>query len=123
MQSGGKLSVRAHHPDYVIALVVAILLAIGLILMYSISPILSHKLTGTTDRNYFFLNQIVYVAIGIGFWIVATAIPYTRYRKWATYLIVGAGIALLALFVPGLARSANGAARWLKIGPVSVQPA
>jgi hypothetical protein len=30
---------RAHHPDYVIALVITILLAIGLIMMYSISPI------------------------------------------------------------------------------------
>jgi cell division protein FtsW len=114
---------RAHHPDYVIALVITVLLAIGLIMMYSISPILSHKLVGNVDRNYYFLNQIKYVALGIGVWIAATAVPYTRWRKWAPLLLGAAIIALLLLMIPGLSQSSHGATRWLNLGPVSVQPA
>jgi cell division protein FtsW len=116
-------SVRAHHPDYMIALIVAILLAIGLVMMYSISPILSHKLTGSADRNYYFLNQIKYVVLGIIAWITVTSIRYDRWRNWAPWLIGGAIVGLLALLVPGLASSSHGATRWLDFRLFSVQPA
>ncbi len=114
---------RAHHPDYVIALVVTILLAVGLVMMYSISPILSHKLVGSADRNYYFLNQIKYIGFGLVVWIAATAMPYTFWRKQAHWVIVAAVIGLLALMVPGLSYSKYGATRWLDLGLFSVQPA
>lgn len=114
---------RTHHPDYVIALVVAILLALGLVLMYSISPILSHKLVGSADRNFYFLNQIKYVALGVGVWILAAAVPYEKWRGWAPKLLVVAGLSLVALMIPGLSHSSHGATRWLDLGPISVQPA
>jgi cell division protein FtsW len=114
---------RAHHPDYVIALVITILLAIGLVMMYSISPILSHKLVGNVDRNYYFLNQIKYVALGIVVWIAATAFPYPKWRVWAPRLLVVAILSLVALMIPGLSQSSHGATRWLNLGPLSVQPA
>lgn len=119
---GGKAG-RAHHPDYVIALMIAILLAIGLVMIYSVSPILSHKLVGSADRNYYFLNQIKYVVLGVGVWIAATAIPYTRWRKWAPRILLIAIISLIALLIPGLSHSSHGATRWLDLGPISMQPA
>ena len=114
---------RSHRVDFVIALVVSVLLAIGLVMMYSISPILSHKLVGSADRNYYFLNQIKYVGLGVVVWVVATAIPYTKWRDWAPKLLVLATIGVAALLVPGLAQSSHGATRWLQLGPISVQPA
>jgi cell division protein FtsW len=113
---------RAHHPDYVIALVITILLAIGLVMMYSISPILSHKL-GAADRNYYFLNQIKYVALG--HWCVdrGDGVPVPKWRVWAPRLLVIAVISLVALLIPGLSHSSHGATRWLDLGPISVQPA
>ena len=114
---------RAHHPDYVIALVVTILLAIGLVMMYSISPVLSHKLTGSADRNFYFLNQIKFIGFGLVVWIAATATPYPFWRKYAPWLLGVAIIGLLALMVPGLSYSKYGATRWLNLGLFSVQPA
>jgi cell division protein FtsW len=122
MNLGGKAA-RAHHPDYVIALVISILLAIGLVMMYSISPILSHKLVGTSDRNFYFLNQIKYVFVGMVVWIAATAVAYPVWRRWAKHILAIAILGLLALLVPGLAHSSHGATRWLALGQVSVQPA
>jgi cell division protein FtsW len=120
-QSGGPL--RSHHPDYVIALAIAILLAVGLVMMYSISPILSHKLVGSADRNYYFLNQIKYVVLGIVVWVVATHIRYDRWRNWATWLMGISVVGLVALLVPALSHSSHGATRWLDLGFTSVQPA
>jgi cell division protein FtsW len=104
-------------------LVVAVLLGIGLVMMYSISPILSQKLTGSVDRNYYFLNQIKNIAAGLAVWVVAAMVPYYRWRDWAPALLGVAAVGMLALFIPGLAQSTNGATRWLQLGPIPFQPA
>ncbi len=121
MAAGGQL--RGHHPDYVIALTVTILLAIGLVMMYSISPILSQKSVGSADRSYFFINQIKYVGIGIVAWIVATSVPYQTWKRYAPIILGLSILSLLALMVPGLSHSSNGATRWVSVGPVQFQPA
>lgn len=114
---------RAHHPDYVIALVVTILLAVGLVMMYSISPVLSHKLVGSADRNFYFLNQIKFIAFGLVVWIFATSVPYPVWRKYAPWVLGVAILGLVALLIPGLSYSKYGATRWLNLGLFSVQPA
>lgn len=121
--AGGRAGVRAHHPDYGIAIIVAVLLAMGLVMMYSISPILSHKLSASTPSNYYFVNQIRYVILGLLVWIGTTAVPYGRWREWAPKLLGAAVVMLLLLMVPGLSHSSNGATRWLKFGSVTIQPA
>jgi cell division protein FtsW len=114
---------RPHHPDYGLAVIVAILLAIGLVIMYSISPILSHKISAKTPASYYFVNQMRYVILGVVFWIGATAVPYVRWRAWAPKFLGVAAVLVLALMVPGIAHSSNGATRWLQVGPLTIQPA
>ncbi len=114
---------RQHHPDYVIAMLIAVLLSMGLILIYSISPILSQKLTGNISRNYYFTNQLKYIGIGLMGWIVATTIPYWNWRKWASPLLVISGVSLLALLIPGISNTFGGATRWINLGLFSFQPA
>jgi cell division protein FtsW len=107
----------------VIALVITILLAIGLVLMYSISPILSHKLVGSADRNYYFVNQLKYVAVGVVAWIAVTAIPFERWRKLAPWLLGVSIVGLIGLLIPAISQSSHGATRWLDLRIFSVQPA
>ncbi len=123
MKPGSSNSMRTHHPDYVIALAIAVLLAIGLVLMYSVSPILSHKLTGSVDRNYYFVNQIKYIVMGLIIWAVAAAVAYPVWKRYAPMLMGVAIVSLVALLLPGLSHSSHGATRWLDLGPISVQPA
>ncbi len=123
IKSGGPV-VRTHHIDYVIALLVTVLLAIGLVMMYSISPILSNKLLGHTDNSWFyFLNQLKFVGIGLVVLVIATAVPYTVWRKWAPKILLVAILGVFTLLIPGLGASSHGATRWLQLGPISVQPA
>jgi len=114
--------VRGHHPDYLLALGVFVLLAIGLILIYSISPILSQKLVGSTNQGSQFLKQIVYLGVGIAAWIFGARLPYRVWQRWAPWLM-GASIILLALLFTPLHYSALGATRWLRLGPITIQPA
>ena len=92
-------------------------------MIYSISPILSQKLTGSASQNYFFVNQIKYIAIGLVAWVAASAIPFWRWRQWAPWLLLAAGLSLIGLLIPGLAVSNNGATRWVNLGVASFQPA
>jgi cell division protein FtsW len=114
---------RGHKPDYMLALLVFILLALGLIMIYSISPVLSYNLLGSTSRNYYFYGQLGNIAIGLVFWVAAAAIPYKAWKNWAPLLLLVAIVALVGLMIPGLSFSKNGATRWLRLGPASFQPA
>lgn len=123
MRPGGYNQQRAHHPDYSIALAITILLAIGLVMMYSISPILSQKLVGNVDRNYYFLQQLKWIGIGLVVWIATTSISYNSWRKLAPVAMVLSLASMLLLLVPGLSNSSHGATRWLALGPFQFQPA
>ena len=122
MSAGQTQPRRAHQPDYVLALVIFVLLAVGLVMIYSISPILSFKVSSTLNKNYYFYNHLLNVALGIVAWIVVTAIDYRVWRRLAAPLLGLAGLFLFALTIPGLASTKNGATRWLALGPFSFQP-
>lgn len=123
MRPRGSMAVRGHQPDYLLALSVFILVAFGLVIMYSISPVLSHKLMGSTSRNYFFYGQLLNIGVAMTFWLLAARIHYSRWQDWSIVLLAAATVATLALLVPGLSETRNGATRWLKLGPASFQPA
>jgi cell division protein FtsW len=111
--------VRAHHPDYLLGMGVFALLAIGLVLIYSISPILSQTVGG---KNSYFINQIIYLLLGLVAWAVVSRIPYHAWKHWAPWLMGVSVFFLLLLFTP-LHYSSLGATRWIRIGPLTMQPA
>ncbi len=115
-------NLQGHAPDYLLALAVFVLLSIGLVVIYSISPILSHKLVGSADRNFYFLNQIKYIALGMVVWIAAAQIRFDLWKRLAPYLMGVAIFTTLLLFTP-LRSHAYGATRWVDLGPFSFQPA
>ena len=123
MTKVSSVAARAHRADYVLALAIFVLVSIGLVIIYSISPILSQKLVGNADRNYYFMNQIKYVGIGLVVWIVASQIRYDIWKRYAGLMLGVSIIGLLALLIPGISRASHGATRWIDIGPFSIQPA
>ncbi len=66
---------------------------------------------------------MINIAVGVVAWVVAGSIYYQRWRKWAPALLGISALMLLALMVPHLSYSKNGATRWIGFGPLSFQPA
>lgn len=114
---------RAHRGDYVLALAIFTLMSVGLIIIYSISPILSQKLVGNADRNYYFLNQIKYIGIGLVIWVLASSIRYDVWKRYAGIMLGASILGLVALLIPGISHASHGATRWIDVGPFSIQPA
>ena len=97
--------IRRHKPDYWLLIFSALLLTIGLVVVYSISPGLaaSQKIS----QNYFVTKQLIAVLLGIiGFAIAATGIfPFKDYllqEGWQNALAWGTLIFFIYVPVIGI---------------------
>ena len=72
------------------------------------------------DENFFIKRQVLWLAIGIITMLAASHVPVDTYRKITPYLYFATIVLLVLTLLVGLV--GNGAQRWLKIGPITVQP-
>lgn len=108
---------------FAFALVVAALVALGLIVLSSASQANGTRLYN--DAYFFLKRQFIYLGAGIVVAVFAALFDYHGWRDipglaWFSYIVV----AILLLFVfPQLGgREINGSFRWIKLGPVNIQP-
>ncbi len=107
------------HFDWLLFVAMLAILIFGLVMVLSASGIVAEQTNG--DKYHFFKRQIFYAAIGgIAMW-GAALMP----RKWIYKIhypaLFFALLLLLATLSP-LAPTINGARRWIRLGPVSIQP-
>jgi len=107
--------------DPLLITVVALLVVLGLVMVYSASAVVAAETTG--DQMYFFTRQVFALVFGLAL-CVGTAIVPTRTMRRYSHVLYGGCLALLVLcHVPGIQYKANGAARWIGFGPIHFQPA
>ena len=106
--------------DQILLFVVAALMGVGLIMVYSASSVTS--LAVRADGLYFFKRQLVWVLVGLASMIVFSHVPYKKLEKLAVPLLGLAVFFLILVLVPGVARDIGGARRWIRLGSVGFQP-
>ncbi len=111
--------VRTGSVDVVLAAVVIALAGFGVVVVYS-SSIIEATVT-YRDPQYFLKKQALYAAVALFAMFVTSRIDYHRLRP-LTYPILGTVTVLMVLSVIGFGHTGGGAARWLRIGPVNLQP-
>lgn len=109
---------RRHRPDYVLVVLSVLLLVIGLIVVYAISPGLAAQ--RGVDENYFVTKQLTAIAMGVvAFGIMAT-VPLSTWRKLQRPLLVAAVVAtVISLLTP--VSPEYPAHRWIRFGGLSLQ--
>lgn len=116
----GDLRLELKSIDLVLLGVVFAMVVFGLIMVYSSSFIYAQERTG--DGFAFIKKQLIFATLGFGAMFVGVKIPYRKWADWA-YPVAGIAVALLAfVLIPGVGTRVLGAQRWLKLGPISVQP-
>ncbi len=102
--------------DYSLIFASSALLALGLVMVASASL---HRIA---DAPFYFFNRhLIAVGLGLAAALVVSQIPMAVWeRSGATLYFVGLFLLLLVL-VPGLGREANGATRWIPVGPFNLQ--
>jgi cell division protein FtsW len=65
----------------------------------------------------------VWAAVGGVGLVVMLRVDYRRLEAWRWAILGAAGVLLVLVLVPPLAQPINGTRRWLRLGPLSFQPA
>ena len=107
-----KLSLKKMKKfDYVLLLSAFLLLAIGITAVYSATY------TRTTS---FYQKQILWAIIGTGMFFTFSNIDYRIYSRYSNLIYIFNVVFLISVFIFG--SKVLGAQRWIKLGPISIQP-
>lgn len=109
---------RRHRPDYVLLVLSAILLTVGLVVVYSISPGLAS--VQHQSQSYFVIKQLLDVGLGIVAFCLAVYLPIRRLPQLANPLLILAAIGSLVVMITPLS-DVYPAHRWIKLGSFSFQ--
>lgn len=108
------------RPDLSLLIITALLTIIGLMMILSASaPTAQWQLS---DSLFFFKKQLAWGGLGLVAMVVGMALPLDRLRSWAKPAVIATGLMMIMVHVPSLGVSAYGATRWLRLGPISLQP-
>jgi cell division protein FtsW len=105
--------------DWTLLLSAACLLGLGLVMIASASVGIADRQVG--DPTYYLVRQSLYVGLGLAAAFIAWQLPLSVWERSGPMWIIATLLLLLALFVPGLGRTVNGATRWLLMGPFNLQ--
>jgi cell division protein FtsW len=109
--------------DELLAWVVAGLLSLGLVMVYSASVQLpdNPKYVNYTS-SYFLMRHILSITLAIVAACVTLAIPMRTWEKMAPWLFVAALLLLVMVLIPGIGRVVNRSRRWIPLGVMNFQP-
>lgn len=99
-------------------LLTLLLLAIGLLMLFSASYARAYYLTDNSAS--YFTSQLLFAVVGVGAMIFISRVPYSWYQKYCLILYGAAVLLLLLVLVVGT--NVNGATRWINFGFTQFQP-
>jgi cell division protein FtsW len=100
-----------------------ILLALGLVMVYSASIATAEASSHTGYRAWYYLaRHAVFVAIGLLAAFFAFQVPVKVWRRVAVWFFVIGAVLLVLVLVPGIGKSVNGSKRWISLLVVNPPP-
>lgn len=115
----GETQARRHRPDYILPLLCVVLMVIGLITVFAISPALAAS--NNVSDNYYVSKQLIAIALGVVAFIVVGNVRPSRWRQAEKPLLITAVVA--SVLVRFLGEQVNGAYRWIQVAGFSFQVA
>ena len=97
---------------------IILLVCLGIVMVATASYVYAGYKFG--DNLYFLKRHVVYVLLGFFIMYILSQIPYETVRRFTPIIFI-VSLGLLGLVLLSGA-DANGAKRWLYIGPISIQP-
>jgi len=113
-------SYLAAPPDAVLFAVVATLVGIGLVMVFSASSATAYAEHG--DIAYYLKRQLIWLAVGSVAAFAVYRMDLTRLKRAAPYLLIAGFAGLLLVFVPHVGIGVNGGRRWIGVSALSFEP-
>lgn len=114
----GVAATTLRRLDVTLLMATGVLLVLGVIMVASASL---HIGARQGDAFRYVDRHLLALALGSVAALVVYYLPVAWWEKSSTWLYFLGLVLLLLVFIPGLGRSANGAMRWVGVGPLSLQ--
>jgi cell division protein FtsW len=108
------------HYDQMLQITACSLLALGMAMIFISSTLMAQS--QYNDAYFFVKRQGVYALLGLGALFLGRSIDYHRYQRWIYPILLVSLFSLILVFAPGIGGKVRGAARWLRLGPLTLQP-
>ena len=116
---------RPATPEYdrSLAWAALLLVATGLVMVYSasIATAESSRFTGGNSA-YFLARQGAFLGLALLAATLTFMVPVRFWQKGAPWFFLACGVLLVLVLIPGLGREVNGARRWLNLIVFNLQP-
>ncbi|MBW1678671.1 MAG: FtsW/RodA/SpoVE family cell cycle protein, partial [Deltaproteobacteria bacterium] len=106
--------------DTLLLFSVLALLSIGVIMVYSTSSIFALK--SCHDEYYFLKKQLLFASLGFLLLMAVARFPYQYLVKLAYPILILSIAGLVLVLIPEIGVRLGGSTRWLRFGPLSIQP-
>ena len=106
--------------DILIIFPLVILVVLGLIMVTSSSIYIADDMT--SNPFHFAQRQALFIATGIISLIFFLILPSDILFKADWVFMILSILLLIALFIPDVGTSVNGSIRWIRLGPINIQP-
>lgn len=107
--------------DLGIVFVVFTLLLIGCLMVYSASISLADSPKYRVSETHFLMRHAFSLGLALFVACVTWCIPMRVWKKISPVLFIIGILLLIAVLIPGVGRSTNGASRWIPFGPINLQ--
>ncbi|MCL1824861.1 MAG: putative lipid II flippase FtsW [Betaproteobacteria bacterium] len=109
--------------DPVLAWPAAILLTLGLVMVYSASITTAEGSAYTGyQADYFLIRHLLFLGVGLAAGVLVFRVPMGLWQRMAPWLFLIGVVLLVITLVPGIGHKVGGARRWLPMGSVYFQP-
>lgn len=106
--------------DYPMFIIVIVLMAFGIIMMFSASYANAYSTTG--DSLYYFKRQAIFAAIGIAAMLFLSVLDYHIFESKIIVIAITVVSLILMVLVKIMGTTQGGAERWLELGGITFQP-
>lgn len=113
------VSGRGRLPDVLLMTVTLLLLAVGVVMVYSASAVLSEQRYG--DAFYYAKRQLLWAALGVVLMLVMMRVDYWKLRPLAKPALWLCLLLLVVVLTP-LGAVRGGSRAWLGVGSLGIQP-
>ncbi|MGE3973013.1 MAG: putative lipid II flippase FtsW [Bdellovibrionales bacterium] len=106
--------------DSSLLLIIAALLGVGLVQVYSASYIYAFE--SLDDGLYFFRKQFLFTILAIAVIMTTAKAPWHWVEKYGKFLWFIGVLGVIGTFIPGIGVKAGGAIRWIHLGIFNFEP-
>lgn len=112
----------AQHLKNTLLLIILLLMAVGLVMVYSTSAVVA-QMDPKMGTSYFFVKkQLVWIMLAGAAMLACMEVPYRLFARYGYVIFWCAFLLLILVLIPGIGTKYNGARRWLRMAGMGFQP-